>query len=147
MRGARLEQSQPLLCWTQQSQKIFKQQEPLHLHKTLLYLYHDKLEALKCSELEIVLTYSWMFTYNWYQDARPTYCISNLYFLKILHQAGHSVPVLLILFALKRLLRHHRQTTLCSPQPVSPGQRPEAKEAEAISTFRLHFPQPRRTQV
>lgn len=62
---------------TQHSQKIFNRQEPLHLHKTLLYLYCDKLEALKCTELEIVLTYSRMFSYDWYQGARPLYCISK----------------------------------------------------------------------
>lgn len=69
--------------------EIFKQQEPLHLHKTLLYLYHDKLEALKCSELEIVLTYSWMFTYT---DTK-THVLHTVFqifiFKKILRQAGH----------------------------------------------------------
>lgn len=89
MRGACLQWWQPPLCWTQQSQKIFKQQEPLHLHKTLLYLYHDKLEVLKCSELEFVLTYSWMFTYT---DTKThiLHTVFQIFILKkILRQAGH----------------------------------------------------------
>lgn len=90
-----------------------------------------------------------MFTYNRYRDAHPMHRISNLY-LKNKKQTASSRKQRFSSAdtVLSRVLAAAPQTNYTVfPQPAPPGQSPDAGEAEAISTFWQHSPQPKCTQV
>lgn len=88
-----------------------------------------------------------MFTYNRYQDAHPTHCISNLYLKK-------NPKCIKQERAFQFCWYCSLSSTCCSttdytifPHPAPPGQSPDAGEAEAVSTFWQGCTQTRCTQV